>query len=225
MLDETTYYISAFAVDSNGTIIDAQSNVITTDFTIVQEFDFSTSDHWFTRAWSNYSDGVSHWRDSNWLYIVWQYSQNNAWYFNIPSSAIQWTLMKIEFELYSNYTKNWWWFVSNAVSSQSWYSWKDYPWDHVRAWRSAVEAWYWSNTWSKNIEIWDLPSWWYKLTFDLVNWYAFISTKPNDKLLLDNNYVSMARTRFTNWQMKLCIMKWLNSYWNSYMKKVIFYSK
>lgn len=32
VLDETTYYISAFAVDSNGTIIDMQSMNITTDF-------------------------------------------------------------------------------------------------------------------------------------------------------------------------------------------------
>lgn len=32
MLDETTYYISAFAVDWNGIIINVQSNVITTDF-------------------------------------------------------------------------------------------------------------------------------------------------------------------------------------------------
>lgn len=32
VLDETTYYISAFAVDSNGTIIDVQGMSITTDF-------------------------------------------------------------------------------------------------------------------------------------------------------------------------------------------------
>ena len=48
VLDETTYYISAFAVDSNGTIIDVQTNSITTAFfySKYQRVEYITSDRY-----------------------------------------------------------------------------------------------------------------------------------------------------------------------------------
>ena len=64
VLDETTYYISAFAVDSNGTIIDVQTNSILASFD--RKPDENTLVYW-KLDW-NLND--SSWNNRNWTWNV-----------------------------------------------------------------------------------------------------------------------------------------------------------
>ena len=90
VLDETTYYISAFAVDSNGTIIDVQSSSITTDFWRSPGVNtyayYSFDDRWV--SWYIKDDSWN-WRNAIWWtqpsYVLVSWS-NYAWDFNNSST-------------------------------------------------------------------------------------------------------------------------------------------
>lgn len=88
VLDETTYYISAFAVDSNGTIIDVQTMSITTSFVWKFEYDFrwktvaQMQSDWFEIfRWSTSQLSFN----SYWIYVnnstepspMWRYTNSN----------------------------------------------------------------------------------------------------------------------------------------------------
>ena len=63
VLDETTYYITAFAVDSNNTVISSQTASVTTNF-------------W----WKPSANTLAYFPfESDWLDVLWNYTLSNTW--------------------------------------------------------------------------------------------------------------------------------------------------
>ena len=219
VLDETTYYFTAFALDSNDNVISSQISSVTTDFQIVVEVDFTTWMHDFTYLWSSRNNVAIQGRDNtNWLYITYNNTSNIQWYFSIPSSIYtQWNIKKIEFETYSNIQQTWPMFNDNSISN-----WKDQPKTYFRVRYASIAI---CLNWSESyIDVWNLPSWQYTTIFDFDNQEAYISTQPNNKISIPNNYISRYKEMFSNWNMVVALAKWWNS-WTVYLRKIKFYMK
>ena len=176
VLDETTYYITAFAVDSNNVVIWTQQATITTDFwwhpsanTLAYR-----SLNWNTTDWS--------WNWHNWT-ISW-----NVWYTN------QWTRQVAIINWTQSWIDVWWSFMDQIwtwdftisiwmnLSWNTWYGdqvmfafWKELtprPWFSMRLRETNVIkfcVWDWSSTW---LEVSNASSyqWW---------WHNFIMTRKN----------------------------------------------
>ena len=99
VLDETTYYITAFAVDSNDTVISSQTASVTTEFwwhpsantLLYRPLTSNANDYsWNNRNWTAYAS-VSF--TQNWAYFSW--SAYNTNFIDFPSSFYPWTSFTI----------------------------------------------------------------------------------------------------------------------------------
>ena len=146
MLDETTYYFTAFAIDQNNDIIDSQTLSITTDFwwhvtpntLLYIPMNTDLLDH------GNNNISIS---DNSWVVI-----QNWRWYFNWSSR-----LLINNFNTYLNSLP---FTISIWVNSQNWNNVWIFTSSNVYSW------WYrWWNFWkmgsneSNKIRLECLPSW------------------------------------------------------------------
>lgn len=173
VLDETTYYISAFAVDSNGTIIDVQSSQITTNFVFA----------WYQKVEYIQSSGAG---NQQWQYIntwftftenVWQIkmkvmptSFGNYYYTYRAGGSIQQWATNRAFVLYVAYSTPYIWLWSNDLST-----WKSISVNNIYEWD--IQA----NSWSVNYSVnWDTGSatynWW---IVNGKNYYIFCNDEGN----------------------------------------------
>ena len=171
----------------------------------VIECDFTKSDCWFVFYWRT-ATNITYGRDSNWLYCT---RPAQLWWcaWTIPSSIYsRGTIKKIEIELYSSSTKNWWG-ISYWVDTM-----------FTRRWSDAID----SNWGSSNATIvWDSPAWWYTFTIDLENKIISSSDTLITQTLTDAN-VSTIRNYRSWWNLNIVSMIVpANTY--SYIKKATFY--
>ena len=127
MLDGTTYYFSAFALDTDDTIIDVQSNSITTDFwplpATYQQVE------WIKRNWNNYIDTLRVPNQALWFKVEVWYKSDAPSYRNF---------------IFWNYTSWSWYYGSIAIEFQSSRGrfftadgsyWREFSsWNYVNSW-------------------------------------------------------------------------------------------
>ena len=125
VLDETTYYISAFAVDSNGTIIDVQGMSIKTDFLVEETYTYVNDWNWYDirKSWyiakkvifditssnSTYSWLVKIWSWNSATYDYWVLYRNSDWtswiYKDQPQPQVRyrswnsWNMTRLHYEI------------------------------------------------------------------------------------------------------------------------------
>ena len=162
VLDETTYYFSAFALDSNNTIIDVQTKQITTNFVYAWyqrvEYIENTSTSWINtwlKTWIWYRIDLKFYTSSSAVSdqtIIW-------WTTNTSAEAIYWWI-----NYWSSYRSiyrwyNWQWFdANNTMYVWNLYTWTSIirnwtqqiilNWDTIYSWTQSL-----SGTWSNNMSI------------------------------------------------------------------------
>ena len=185
VLDETTYYITAFAVDSNNVVIWTQQTTITTDFwwhpsaNTLARYQFKsdiTNHYWSDADWYVYSWSVSY--ENNMMKYTWQLRKNKAtlsWWYSWNFTVLSWRkrewtdaridLWRADFSMNSWMSIPWW--NAELCSVYAWWSWYAISlpqmtnWVHlfamVRNWNTLY--WYldWNLIWSKSIS-WSLNS-------------------------------------------------------------------
>ena len=179
----------------------------------VLEYDFTTDYHWFSYYNKN-SSPFSYGRDSNWLYIYYW----TSWYWmvawSMPSSlyTTQWVLQKIELKQYSTASWNWLWICNSAADNANLV---------LRVWSSVIEKKINTSSWSSTSVT--VPTD-YTFTIDLVNKETYISTSPSTKFALTDSEVTYIRDTFTNWNLRLCNMRYASGTY-SYLQNAKFYIK
>lgn len=212
VLDETTYYISAFAVDSNGTIIDVQGMSITTSF----EWKPDANTIWYYKLEWNVND----------------YSWNNR---NLTNSWItfttSWSLTVAKLSSWSNayyqnntlFNKSYPFTYSayiNADSIPSWYydtkeintnlivwiqNWTDL-WTHDKdlcVWLSNKAIWY-NYPWeAKYVSWWTISTWTrynLTLTYDWSNMKLYVNATLVWTVACAYSYTWYTNARLTIWK-------------------------
>ena len=129
VLDETTYYISAFAVDSNGTIINVQGMSIKTDFTFAwyQKVEYLKSDwNQHIDTWINYNNCPTpiveyRFRNNNstgcWMFWFWAPSPNKWYIFWIDHNQFKF-ISQSAWTGYTWITYSTWWHTFTTTSTQ-----------------------------------------------------------------------------------------------------------
>ena len=139
VLDETTYYITAFAVDSNNTVISSQTASVTTDFwwkpsaNTVARYEFKsdiTNHYWSDADWYAYSWSVSY--ENNMMKYTWELRKNKptfTWWYS-------WNFTILSWRKYEWITSTLWlWRESPSINS-----WMSIPWN---AWTELCSAYIW----------------------------------------------------------------------------------
>ena len=195
MLDETTYYFTAFALDVNDTIIDVQSWSITTDFFKKLEYDFTQTDWWWT---------LPTWviRDSNWLHQTSSASQD-SWVV-APIEIFKKNPKKITI-VYYKWNYGLW----------TWIRWYDASYNYFlprnNSYYNYLWVWYWS--WNAdNLSLWANPTW--NITWEIEVDSSITNWKTTHKITNANT------VQESHWALKQI---WLNQYlqlrlvrWNSW---------
>lgn len=187
MLDETTYYITAFAVDSNNAVISSQQTTITTDFwwhpsantLFYIKNDWEISDHssynhtmnWY---WTAKYSTLSNWRKV--LDIDW----TNATYSNIFNESLNKTTFTMH--IWAKYKQSpvwdrvlWWWCWRNKNASDTtdrwWARFQNAVWDY----KTVALVWWNSNSWISNLD-----TYWvqastseFRLFTITINWWTY----------------------------------------------------
>ena len=175
--DNTTYYFSVFAIDSNGTIINVQSSSITTDLGVPRDWllwywklqsdllDYSWN--WHNWSWYSWTWYFSSWQWYIWAritngwssrnYITTQHVKTNLVYGSRPISICFW------FNALSRW--DWCWIISNANYS-------DILTDYCMRLSWSSDQWHAndliSSLWNNNNNI--------ITTYDIDTWYFFVIT-------------------------------------------------
>ena len=146
MLDGTTYYFTAFALDTDDTIIDVQSNSITTDFwplpSAYQEVEYIQSswsqriDTWITPNSNTKVQVKLSCTNNPWYVSVWYYNGNDIQDRRVfLSNGMEWTV-----------DIPWWSWVWKRINWWNWTYWK-------------VEEIEFGNFYIKNLVSWQTYTW------------------------------------------------------------------
>ena len=223
VLDETTYYITAFAVDSNNTVISSQTASVTTDFwwhpsantLFYIKNDWEIADHsqyahvmsWY---WTSKFYTLSNWRKvahfdwNNWIHSN-QFTQAN----NKTTFTLHWWWQYLWYNT-NNGNVFWWVWRSKSSSSTSdrWWLWlQTLEWDDSKNtliyWVS--DSVWWTVPTSSHV---DVPSWTFKLFSITVNWNSF------------KIYINWTLTKSFTWN----TIRWWSSTWPVFWLWKLFYS-
>ena len=220
VLDETTYYISAFAVDSNDTIINVQSWAITTEFWyIVNEHTLiycPLKDNINDKSWNHTMtlNTTSYWsvaKDSTWFYhFTWWYisSENYTW-------PTQWTIsVRVKRE-----TKTTWdttlqrWLTNTYKNSAPYYN---MAFEFNKSRYTAVWNWnttYFRNIWASLLEERELRT----MTYSPSEWW-----KMYRNAVLVDSFSSNQNLRQYNWPTFIWWSNYTSSWrptpWSQYFK-------
>lgn len=191
MLDETTYYISAFAVDSNDTIINVQGWIITTEFFV----------QWYEKL--NYIE-------STWTQYI------HTWYY--PNSSPK---CEIVFSPLWNTSWNAWYCLFWERSTSTWTDYKQFCLYHYNSSPYYLTPNYWTfdpgtSSWV-NISLWTNHTvindkWQFYLDWTLKQSASTTVTLQQSNYsvyLFDNNIVWTRQNRWT--KMRLYSCKFYNS--------------
>ena len=219
VLDETTYYISAFAVDSNGTIIDVQGMSIKTDFWI--------STNWLLWYWKLQSDLLdSSWNNKNASWYSWTWSfWNVAWktWARITwNSSTRYTTQHVITPIVHNTEFTYfWWFIFTGEYSTTWVR----PWFVMNARTenaNSVQVWLRQSASYKIHAIIDQQVYWPIANAPTLNtWYFFALSVSNSKikvylnwtLVFEQTISSYSWNWWTNWR----IWTWNYNWWYVWM--------
>jgi hypothetical protein len=132
VLDETTYYFSAFALDTNGNILDTQTLSIKTDFWW----------HVSANTLAYYPlNNTTKWNDMKWFWTL--YNLSNLW------STSRWTKWNIECAIFSASTTSW--LYNNSVPVPQWKNeWTVSVFVHPTWYNWSEEDVFFIWTWSQN---------------------------------------------------------------------------
>lgn len=152
VLDETTYYITAFAVDSNNAVISSQQTTITTDFWWHPSANtlFYIKNDWDIKDYSQYSHTMNWYGSSSFETLsngrkVAKITTSSLIYSNTFSQATNKTNFtlhiwaKMNWTIASNDAILWWWCW--RVKSDSWTS--DKWWFRFQTWASYSNSFIW----------------------------------------------------------------------------------
>ena len=236
VLDETTYYITAFAVDSNNVVIWTQQTTITTDFwwhpsaNTLARFPFKddANDHswnWVTLVNTQYISKQS-------LWYKWQFSQWATWnsyslHFNNSNAKYIWMWYKV---LNSTWNSNICWLqkygavwyntshwntnLNNKIvlfTNTSWSIWASADWMSFNVWHH-IAIWYdWSKVvLSKDWVLSTLYNWtWYNFWVEV--WIAWSWNNSNFQVLFSDvicESVSWTQAQITEYWNKTKSIYW-----------------
>ena len=188
MLDETTYYFSAFALDVNGNIIDTQTLSITTDFWwhpsantlfyIKNDWDvsdYSSYNHTMNTSWTTVFTTLSNWRKV--YYWDW-----NKWVYSNRQFDCRW---KTTFTLHCWFK----WISINSTNETTLAGWMSRNWTWSDRWGAKFQTpvntarecvIYWPNysDWIRNDNIWiDFSTTEFILFTFTINWNSVLIYK------------------------------------------------
>lgn len=242
VLDETTYYFTAFAVDWDGTIINVQSSSITTDF-----FNWTPNSSrtiCYYKLESNINDFS--WNSRNWTIRTWSLSYWISWWtknsaffnrntiFSIPNIA--WTYWTYTINVWCKPTwtdtwqemfdNSWSWNTNNVYFNfngstsvqEQWSSWRqNFAFQYRPNWWSSA---YQTPRWIENLSINTrynvcviANSSWVKL---YLNWTKIWEVSASWTIVL-NNYQSWSWWTWIWWR-----LNWMQNYFRWYMSEFIF---
>jgi len=236
VLDETTYYITAFAVDSNNAVISSQQTTITTDFwwhpsaNTLARYPLTSSSTIYDRSWNGRT------LTNNWTQF-WTYWWIDCAYFQRTNSKkLYWTLpltWNQNFTINVYIKRSWDWTISWNVWTQIfvlwniWSSWWCF-WTAINNWSSEVE---YKNMY-KNYTRWNDKNSSYTNTLNVWRMITVINNGWNIKMyenwvLINNNSISfnINSTNFTIWSFPSTTGSWdyQSFYW--YMSEFIVENK
>ena len=222
VLDETTYYFSIFALDQNNTIIDVQSNSITTDFwkreptanTISyfplqsnatdQMWRYSLSNSWTEQTlwrrftWQTTLNTTPTWVNTvvAWLKLNTLWSANYVQFMRLIAwnlcFYIQWNANNPCFWLYIQPTNYEWW--SHLIGTWQWYL----IWiTREKVWNTTIFRWYVNDT-----------------EFTIFSWNMPYTQPDNQWLIFTNQTVNMDISNFI-----METKTWSQSDFEKYFKK------
>ena len=180
VLDETTYYITAFAVDSNNVVIWTQQTTITTDFwwhpsanTLARyKFEWNINDssgnsrNLTMRSWSFTYWTLTQW----WKYVQTAYNSYTNQINTFPFNSLNWTI-----SFFMSFTNNtpWYWYTI-STSNHNWATIFELNW----SWwiiRPVLSWWNWSsfNYWTRLLNQ-DGLSWYQPTVSDSWHYYTYV---------------------------------------------------
>ena len=156
VLDETTYYITAFAVDSNNTVISSQTASVTTDFwwhpsaNTLARYPLTSSSKVNDMSWNNNTmtnnNSVTFWTHA-WVdsaYFSWW---SSWWYLSLSKSLWTWN---------SQFTANVWFYKTSSLNTDwTFFSvWYPNTNQSLLTWiaSSYIELWWWDLSAPTNVQ-------------------------------------------------------------------------
>ena len=230
VLDETTYYISAFAVDSNGIIINVQSSQITTDFwwkptaNTLARYKLETDANDYSWNWRNLTNNNVSFVTQSWVksaYFTWSASSpltqlTYSNFYNLSS----WDYT-INFRAYKLPQASWWSEYGDRYAIWMWSFNNSYKW-----WSMILEYddnrlrfAFWYDDCDSDINPWN----------QRVNIWVKFKKSTNQQFIYVNWVLRNSRTTTYTHSLKvlnLCI--WWRASWNTdnnwkwYLSKIIF---
>ena len=215
VLDETTYYITAFAVDSNNTVISSQTASVTTDFW----WKPSANTLLYMPMETNLTDMSWNWRTASWSNI----SFTTLWWISCASWNGSNSKVSITPLWFCDYNNDTYWTVSMLIYLRS----ISTSWVYTKALEFAVQNktlfmfWWsqinwWLNQWLHVVRTWNKNTWEVKY---YINWEY--------KEWFNDSY--SPRWKWTNsyeqWQYLFSSRGWNNNRMNWWMRELIIENK
>ena len=218
VLDETTYYFSIFALDQNNTIIDVQSNSVTTEFwwkpwvntVLYYSFNEDTASTSYDGSWWNYNWS---WNNNSWTYQAlsrWkcvELTGNTSKYMRIPTS-VPFPTTNFTFSFWVKYTSNSTNYSKSIMSKHANWSNNSYLYINEFQWKIRCDIPRRTNDCFVSNDL--LNDWkWHHISM-IKNWSSY--KMYVDNVLNSSKTISQSPTQSTSVQALI----WLNNAWNDW---------